>query len=70
MPHRVRDVTAEFECIRVSFTDDPCLRRIHQDPPEAMPHSLARSSLPILPGPDERLFARTAGADVELLIHR
>jgi hypothetical protein len=65
----MRDVTAGFKGIRVSLIDDPRLRSIHKDPPEAMPHSIAGAALPILPGPDERAFVHASGALVELLIH-
>jgi hypothetical protein len=65
----VRDVTASFKLIRVSLIDDPRLRGIHKDPPEAMPHPVAGAALPILPGPDERAFVHESGALVELLIH-
>ena len=65
----MRDAAAGFKCIRVGFIDDPCLRCIHEDPPEAVPHPLAGGALPILPCPDERLFAHISGPCVELLIH-
>jgi hypothetical protein len=65
----MRDVTAGFKGIRVSFIDDPRLRGIHKDPPEAIPHPLAGAALAILPGPDERAFVHASGALVELLIH-
>ena len=65
----VRDVTTGFKLIRVSLIDDPRLRSIYKDPPEAIPHPIARAALPILPGPDERAFVHASGPLVELLIH-
>jgi hypothetical protein len=49
----MRDVTAELQYISVSLVDDPCLRGIHKDSPEAKPHSLAVRALTILPRSDQ-----------------
>ncbi len=64
-----RDKASTFQKVRLRFTDDPCLGRIHKDPSEAMPDALARGSLAVFPGPDDGLFAHVTDARMELFIH-
>jgi len=69
-PNGEWDAAVGFKRIRVGFVDDPCLRGVHEDPAETLPDAIAETSLPILPGPDERPFMNLTGARVQFFVHR
>ena len=59
-----------FQRVRFRLVDDPCLSRVHEQPPQAMPDALGVIALAVFPRSDQRPFPNPAGAFVETLGHR
>ena len=65
-----REMAAGLESVSVKFIDDPCLCRVHEDPPETKPDALGVFPLSIFPGSNQRSFAYAPDAFVEGFVHR